>query len=66
MAQIVILGSDAIKDVQKQNDKIAEHFRSVSLAESYLNGIIDWDGNSICGLCKTACYCPISEIGEWE
>ncbi len=41
---------------------VVDHFGgSVKLAEAYLNGQIDWDGNEICEYCGGPCYSPV----EW-
>lgn len=47
MPAYIVLESDSIKDVQARNDEVALHFQSNTLAEAYLNGRIDWDGNEI-------------------
>lgn len=56
MVQYIVLGGlgpltdGAIKAVQDRNRKVADHFDSETLAENYLNGLIDWDGNEICDI----------------
>jgi hypothetical protein len=62
-SQYVVLDSDSIKVVPMRNDEIAEHFQSNALAEDYLNGLIDWDGNEICQYCVSACYHPV--LWDW-
>jgi hypothetical protein len=41
----------SVEDVQKMQrytESVAEHFGSDQMAEHYLNGLIDWNGRTIC------------------
>lgn len=51
---------ESVEDVQKfqkYTESIADHFGSDAMAEKYLNGLIDWDGNEICDYCHGPCIC---------
>ncbi len=48
MARYVIYGSvQNVEDFQKCTQRIADHFDSDVLAERYLDGLIDWNGNEL-------------------
>lgn len=46
-----------VKKFQRYTEEVARHFGSDMMAEKYLDGLIDWDGNEICDNCRGACKC---------
>lgn len=51
---------NSVKDIEDFRDhrrKVEDHFESYTLAEAYLNGLIDWNGNEICDYCPGECNC---------
>lgn len=45
MASVVYNSVEDVREFQKYTESVADHFGSDILAEQYLNGLIDWDGN---------------------
>jgi hypothetical protein len=51
---------ETVEDVEKfrtYREKVEDHFDSYTLAEAFLNGLIDWDGNELCDYCGKDCRC---------
>ena len=48
MAFIVYKSVEDVQKAQRYNETVAEHFGSDTMAEHYLNGLIDWEGRAIC------------------
>jgi hypothetical protein len=40
--------AEDVEKFQKYTESVAEHFGSDTMAEKYLNGLIDWNGNELC------------------
>lgn len=57
MTFIVYESVEDVKEFQRYNEEVANHFGSDMMAEKYLNGLIDWDGNEICDNCGVSCRC---------
>jgi len=60
---------NSVEDVNKfrsYTEEVANHFGSDSMAEKYLDGLIDWDGNELCDNCGKNCTCGALDWGiEW-
>lgn len=58
-AEFVIYQS--VKDVEnfrKYTSRVADHFDSEVMAEKYLDGLIDWNGNELCDIHGAGgCHC---------
>lgn len=57
---------ETVEDVEKFRRytlEVAEHFQSDGLAENYLNGLIDWNGNELCDI-HGAGGCPCLDL-DW-
>lgn len=51
MASSVVYNStEDVDKFRRYTSEVAKHFQSETLAEHYLNGLIDWDGNELCDI----------------
>lgn len=46
MGFVIYQSVEDVKKFQKYTESVAEHFGSDQMAEHYLNGLVDWDGNA--------------------
>ena len=58
MAVFIYQTVEDVDKFRRYTSEVAEHFQSDKMAEDYLNGLIDWDGNPLCDIHgKGPCYC---------
>jgi hypothetical protein len=57
MGFVIYKSVEDVENFRTYTEKVAEHFGSDAMAEKYLNGLIDWDGNEICDYCHGKCHC---------
>jgi hypothetical protein len=57
MATFVYNSVEAVEKFRSYREEVEEHFGSYKMAEAFLNGLIDWDGNELCDYCGKNCKC---------
>lgn len=60
MAEFVVVYETAydVDQFRKHTESVADHFGSDAMAEKYLDGLIDWDGNELCDIHGSGpCHC---------
>lgn len=58
MPFVVYRNTEDVENFRKFTNAIADHFQSDSMAEKYLDGLIDWDGNELCDYHGSGpCHC---------
>jgi hypothetical protein len=50
MGFLVYQSVEDVQKMQRYTETVAEHFSSDTMAEHYLNGLIDWNGRAICDI----------------
>lgn len=58
MSFVVYNSVEDVENFRRYTSEVAEHFQSDLLAEQYLNGLIDWNGNPVCDIHgSNPCHC---------